>query len=198
MASVLTFWQLPDEEAAFFRDLARGGVVAVRCQEAVPDPAALVPVPVAELAGRSDAGRLFLFPDAALADPLPLRRWEPEEPGGPARYAPAAGVPAVIYDAGTVRGGALSLSSATAAPAAAPAATAAWMRRVVARLRRAAPHWHEHERYRLTESAARAARGGLVLVPYHGWRGRSTGRSGVLPADRPMAEANAASDPAGG
>jgi hypothetical protein len=186
MASVVTFWQLPDEETAFLRYLARGGeVVAIRHMEAVPDPATLRAVAVEELVNRPDAARLYLTLRSAVADPLPLYRWEPESPGAPTRYSLPIGFPAIVYDAGTLVGAALSQSNAAAYPSEAPAALAAWMRRVFAWLRRAAPHWHEYEGYRVTELAAQAAIGGLSLVPYHGWRGRSTGRSSFAP--RPTA-----------
>ncbi len=187
MASVVSFWQLPDEEATFFRYLARGGkVVAIRHMEAVPDPATLRPMPVETLVGRPDAGRLYLTLRSAVADPLPLHRWEPETPGEPVRYSLADEVPAIVYDAGTLANGRLSKSNAVAYPSQAPVAVAAWMRRVFGWLRRATPHWHEYDAYRVTELAAQAALGGLSLVPYHGWRGRSTGRSSFAP--RPTAK----------
>jgi hypothetical protein len=186
MASVVTFWQLPDEEAAFLRSLARGGqVVAIRHRETVPDPAPLRPVPVEELVGRADAGRLYLTLRSVTTGPLPLHRWEPELLGEPVRFSLPVGFPAIVYDAGTLVDGALSQSNAAAYPSEAPAVVAAWMRRVFGWLRRAAPHWHEYEGYRVTELAAQAALGGLSLVPYHGWRGRSTGRSSFAP--RPTA-----------
>ena len=55
------------------------------------------------------------------------------------------------------------------------------MRRVFAWLRRHTPHWHEYQGYRVTERAAHATLGGLLLVPYHGWRGDTTGRSSFAP-----------------
>lgn len=186
MASVVTFWQLPDEEAAFLRYLAGGGeVVAIRHMEAVPDPVSLRPVPVEELVGRTDAGRLYFTLGSIATEPMPLHRWEPEPPGEPVQFSLPVGLPAIVYDAGTLADGALSQSNAAAYPSKAPAMVAAWMRRVFGWLRRAAPHWHEYESYRVTELAAQEALGGLALVPYHGWRGRSTGRSSFAP--RPTA-----------
>lgn len=183
MASVMTFWQLPDEEAEFLRYLARcGEAVAIRHMEAVSDPAALKPVPVEEVVGRPDAGRLYLTLRSVVTESLPLHRWEPELPGEPARYSLPVGFPAIVYDAGTLADGALSQSNVAAYPSDAPATVAAWMRRVFAWLRRAAPYWHESEGCRVTELAAL---GGLTLVPYHGWRGRSTGQSSF--ASRPTA-----------
>jgi hypothetical protein len=186
MPSVVTFWQLPTEEEAFLRYLGRGGEsVAVRHMEAVPDPATLRPVPVEELVGRTDTGRLYLTLRSVVAEPLPLHRWEPESPGEPVRYSLPVEFPAIVYDAGTLVGRALSQSNCAAYPSEAPAAVAVWMRRVFGWLRRTTPHWHEYERYRVTEFAAQAALGGLSLVPDHGWRGRSTGRSSFAP--RPIA-----------
>jgi hypothetical protein len=186
MASVVSFWQLPDEEPAFLRYLGRGSeVVAIRHMEAVPNPDTIQPVPVKELIGRPDADRLYLTLLSVVAEPFPLHRWEPESPGGPVRFSLPIGFPAIVYDAGTLADGALSQSHAAAYPSEAPAAVAAWMRRVFGWLRRVAPHWHEYEGYRVTELAARAAIDGLSLVPYHGWRGPSTGRSSFAP--RPTA-----------
>jgi hypothetical protein len=184
MASVVSFWQLPEEEVTFLRYLARNGeVVAIRHMEAVPDPAALQAVPVEELVGRPDSTRLYLTLRAVVADPLPLHRWEPKSPSEPVRFSLPVEFPAIVYDAGTLAGGELSKSNAAAYPSWAPAAVAAWMRRVFGWLRRAAPHWHDYESYRVTERAAQATFAGVSLVPYHGWRGKPTGRSSF--ASRP-------------
>jgi hypothetical protein len=182
VASVVTFWQLPDEEAAFFRYLAREAeVVAVRHTEAVPDPATIQSVPVKEFIGRSDTSRLHFTLKSVASEPLVLRRWESESAGNPARYSLPVDFPAIVYDVGSLEGGALSQSNASAYPLEAPTVVSAWMRRVFGWLRQNTPHWHEYEGYRVTERAARAAVNGLRLVPYHGWRGRSTGRSSFTP-----------------
>jgi hypothetical protein len=178
MASVVTFWQMPGEEERFLRYLAGSGeVVAIRHREAVPDPAAIRPAPIEEVIGRTDAGRLYLTLRAVTTGPLPLHRFEPASPGKPILYSLAIRFPAIVYDAGILADGRLSSSNAAAYPSQAPAEICAWMRRVFAWLRRNTPHWHEYETYRVTEQAARAALEGLALVPYHGWRGRLTGRS---------------------
>ena len=195
MASVVAFWQLPSEEESFLGYLARGGdVVAIRHREAVSDPAAIHPVPVAELIGRTDTHRLYLTLQSETAEPLELRRWEPETRGEPVRYSLPVGFPAIVYDAGTLAEGRLSQSHAAAYPSQAPAPVAAWMRRVFGWLRRATPQWHEYERYRATELAAQAAIGGLVLVPHHAWRGSSTGRSSFAPRQRAGKAAPGAAD----
>jgi hypothetical protein len=185
MASVVTFWQMPSEEEVFLRYLARGeDVVAIRHREAVPDPSVIRPISVADLIGRPDADRVYLTLQSVVAEPLPLYRWEPESPGEPVRYQLPVGFPAIVYDAGWLAGVELSQSNAAAYPSEAPAAVAGWMRRVFGWLRRAAPHWHEYDAYRVTELAANAALDGLSLVPYHGWRGTSTGRSSFAPRRR--------------
>ena len=182
MASVVTFWQLPSEEEAFLRYLSRGGdVVAIRHCEAVPDPSAIRPTSVAELIGRRDCDRVYLTLKSVTAGPLPLHRWDPESPGKPVQYSLPVDFPAIVYDAGSLKRRQLSQSNAAAYPAQAPANVAAWMRRVFGWLRRSAPHWHEYQRYRVTELAAKAALDGQLLVPYHGWRGTSTGRSSFAP-----------------
>ena len=185
MASVLSFWQLPDEEKAFLRYFARGGeVVAIRHMEAVADPAALRPLSVEELIGRSDSIRLYFTLRSVVADPLRLHRWESESPGEPVRYSLPVDFPAIVYDAGTLADGRLSKSNVAADTSQASSEVAAWVRRVFGWLRRATPHWHEYEAYRVTELAAREALGGLSLVPYHGWKGASTGRSSFAPRRR--------------
>jgi hypothetical protein len=185
MASVVTFWQLPSEDAVLLRYLDRGGeVVAIHHREAVPDPAMIRPLSVADLIGRQDSDRVYLTLQSVVADPLPLHRWEPESSGEPVRYSLPVGFPAIVYDAGRLADGRLSQSNAVAHPSQAPAAVAAWMRRVFGWLRRATPHWHEYKSYRVTELAAKAALDGLLLVPYHGWRGASTGRSSFAPRRR--------------
>jgi hypothetical protein len=182
MASVVTFWQLPAEEEALLHYLARAGdVVGIRHREAVPDPKVIHPVPVMELIGRTDTCRLYLTLQSVTAEPLELHRWEPETPGEPVRYSLPVGFPAIVYDAGMLLEGRLSQSNAAAYPSQAPAAVVAWMRRVFGWLRRATPQWHEYKSYRVTELAAQAAIRGLALVPHHGWRGRSTGRSSFAP-----------------
>jgi hypothetical protein len=178
MASVVTFWQMPGEEERFFHYLARSAdAVAIRHMEAVPDPAAIHPVPIEEVTGRTDAGRLYVTLRSVTTGPLPLHCWEPDSPGGPIRYSLPVRFPAIVYDAGTLADGRLSQSNATAYPSTASTEISAWMRRVFAWLRRNTPHWHEYVGYRVTEQAAWAALDGLSLVPYHGWRGPSTGRS---------------------
>jgi len=185
MPSVVGFWQLPSEEAMFFRYLARGGdVVAIRHREAVPDPSVIRPLSVADLIGRQDSDRVYLTLQSVVAEPLPLHRWEPESSGEPVRYSLPVGFPAIVYDAGRLADGQLSQSNASAYPSQAPAVVAAWMRRVFGWLRRATPHWHEYKSYRVTVLAAKAALDGLLLVPYHGWRGASTGRSSFAPRRR--------------
>src|SRR5262245_25770966 len=130
MASVVSFWQLPAEEERFLRYLADGGeVVAIRHMEAVADPAAIRPVPVADLFGRTDTSRLYLTLRSAVARPLKLHRWEPDSPKEPVRYSLPAEFPAIVYDVGTMTDGRLSKSNASAYPATAPAEVAAWMRR---------------------------------------------------------------------
>jgi hypothetical protein len=180
--AVATFWQMPKDEEAFLRYLARGEkVMAIRHMEAVPDPNAIRAQPVASLIGRTDAHRLYLTLASAAREPLPLFRWEPEVPGEPVQFSLPVEFPAIVYDAGALRGGELSQSNAAAYPSRAPAEVAAWMRRVFAWLRRATPHWHEYEGYRVSERAAQAALAGLTLVPYHGWSGAVTGRSSFAP-----------------
>jgi hypothetical protein len=181
LASGVTYWQLPDEEADFFRYLAEREVVAIRHMEAVADPAVLRPVPVCDLIGRADESRLFLTVPEVVSEPLPLKAWEPASPGEPVRYSLPYAFPAVMYDAGTLLGGRVSQTHASALPAVAPTSVAAWMRRVFGWLRRATPHWHEYPGYRVTDRAAEAALAGLVLTPYHGWSGNSTGRSSFAP-----------------
>jgi hypothetical protein len=178
MASVLTFWQLPDDELEFFRYLARSGeVVAIRHREAVLDPSTIRPVPVEELVGRQDADRLYLTLRSVATEPLPLHQWQPESPGAAVRFSLPLKFPAIVYDAGTLCGEALSQSNAVAYPSDVPLEVAAWIRSVFGWLRRATPHWYEYRNTRVTEQASQAALGGLSLVPYHGWRGRSTGKS---------------------
>lgn len=185
MAAVVGFWQMPGEKERFLRYLARSGeVVAIRHREAVPDPVTLRPLPIEDVIGRPDAGRLYLTLRSVTTGPLPLHRWEPESPERPILYSLPIRFPAIVYDAGTLADGRLSRSNAVAYPSQAPAEVSAWMRRVFAWLRRNTPHWHEYEGYRATEQAARAALDGLALVPYHGWRGRSTGRSSFDPRPR--------------
>ncbi len=84
MASVVTFWQLPGEEDAFFRYLARDNeLVAIRHMEAVTDPTAIRPVLIEEVIGRTDAGRLYLSLRPVTVGPLPLHCFEPKSPGEP-------------------------------------------------------------------------------------------------------------------
>jgi hypothetical protein len=178
MAAVVSFWQLPEEEAAFLRYLARDGqVVAIRHMEAVPDPASLRAVPIEELVGRSDSSRLFLTLRSVVSDSLPLHRWEPKSSDEPALFSLPLEFPAIVYDAGTLVGSELSRSNSVAYPSQAPEEVATWMRRVMGWLRRATPHWHDYKNYRVTERAAQAALSGASLVLYHGWRGKPTGRS---------------------
>jgi hypothetical protein len=184
MASTVTFWQLPSEDSVFLGYLARSGVViAIRHMEAVPDPSLIRPLPVADLIGRTDAHRVYLTLQSIATQPLPLQRWEPESPGAAVRYSLQYDFPAIVYDAGTLADCQLSQSNAAAYPSRAPPAIAKWMRRVFAWLRRVTPQWHEYRGYRVTELAAKAALDGLSLVPYHGWRGPSTGESSFAPRD---------------
>lgn len=183
MASVVAFWQLPNEEEAFLHYLAQDeNVVAIRHREAVPDPATIRAIPVEELIGRTDNSRLYLTLQTVVEAPMDLKRWEPTAPGEPVRYGLGVRFPAIAYDADTLVEGRLSQSNAAAYPSQATEKVATWMRRVFAWLRRTTPHWHEYEKYRVTEQAAQAALGGLVLVPHHSWRGKSTGRSSFAPA----------------
>jgi hypothetical protein len=179
MASVVTFWQLPGEESALFRYLATNSdVVGIRHCEAVSDPKHIRVEPISTFIGRQDRTRVYMTLRFAT-DPLSLHVWEPEKPGNPILYSLPVEFPAIVYDAGAVVEGRLSLSNTAAHPSRVPAEVEAWMRRVFAWLRRTTPHWFQYETYRATEAAAQAVAGGLELVPHHGWTGPVSGRSSL-------------------
>lgn len=187
MASVVTFWQMPDEEDHLFRHLAkREDACAIPFSEAVTDPSLIIAMPMESLVGRCASNRLYLTLREFAKVP-PLHAWAPDDRNERTRYSLPMSFPAIVYDAGTLADGRLSQSNVSAyssvwdeaakASRSMPEGFVKWMRRVMGWLRRATPDWHEYESYRVSKKAAQAAMNGLVLVPYHGWSGNSTGRS---------------------
>jgi hypothetical protein len=177
MATIIAFWQLPGEEAEFFRFLARkSDVVGIRLMQAVPTTDEIRAQPIAAFMNRPDTTRLYLTL-ASVFPPTHFRTWQSNQPGERVLYSLPEDFPAIIYDCGVESDGNVSQSHACAYPSSAPREVAAWMRRVFDWLRRATPHWFEYEGYRATPAAARYSMSGLNLVPYHGWTGRRTGRN---------------------
>jgi hypothetical protein len=188
--SGVTYWQLPTEEAAFFEYLAgTGEVYAIPHKQPVGSPEQIQAQPLATFLGRPDRARLYLtLREYALAPSLFEIR--PADPAQPVRYTLAADFPSVMYTPGTIEGGRLAQSNASARTYYVDAARQVvqkmpepfmrWLKKVMGWIRRATPEWHEYRGYRVTRQAAAAASAGLILVPYHGWSGPSTGESSFL------------------
>jgi hypothetical protein len=190
VASGVTYWQLPTEEATFFAYLARtGDVYAIPLMEAVPSPERIQARALGTCSGRRDSGRLYLTLREYALRPS-LFEFRPAAPDEPVRYTLGAEFPSIMYTPGMIEDGQLSHSNASARTCfpdptgkvfhKMPEPFLRWMRKVMSWLRRITPEWHEYRGYRVTRQAAQAALSGLILVPYHGWSGRSTGESSFM------------------
>jgi hypothetical protein len=191
MASVVTFWQLPEEEDVFFNYLSRkDDVHAFPLEDAVADPGLIRSAAIRQFVGRESDTRLYITPREYAASPK-VFAFQPTSLGQPVRYQLASEFPALVYDRGSLKDGRLSQSNVCAytgyvdAEARVfhkmPAGFLGWLKRVMGWLRRATPQWHSYPGYRATNAAAQAAISGLVLVPYHGWSGAYTGNSSFMP-----------------
>ena len=172
MASVVTFWQLPEEESAFLEYLeSTGDIVGVPWSK-VPDRALLEPTPLQTLISQ-DPDSVLLGRRELLGE-MPINTFNED---GITTYAVAASkAPMLIYGRGKWRAknklGASNLSGdwTTVSDDGSgiidkPEAFAKWGRKVIAWVRKRTPHWHQYERYRITAAVAEAIKHGLEIVP---------------------------------
>lgn len=191
MACGVTFWQMPDEETAFFEYLVRTDEICTFPFATFTDRSLICSTPLTSLLGRTDTTRLCLTLQEYASNPAVF---EFEREGSP-RYTLGPEFPCLIYTVGSIENGQLSQSNASSNTYFLdksqnvirnhPDPFVKWIRRVMGWLRRSTPEWHRYRGYRVTKAAAQEALSGLSLVPYHGWVGPDTGKSSFMPGHCP-------------
>lgn len=175
MASVVTFWQHPDEEHKFLSYLAKTDGMLACIDERVPDPAPLTPRPIRQLIEREDP-RHILMGVGEFMDMTPIVSFDFNGRTLFSRHYMDG--PVICYSRPVWRGpGSLGQSnlvyrSQRGIPDPSdpdgtvwvpqPAEFLAWGRRVLGWMRR---HTQPHGYYRVTPRIATEVENGLELVP---------------------------------
>lgn len=172
MASVVAFWQLPEEESAFLEYLESTGDIVGMPWSKVPARALLEPTPLQTLISRDPDS--VLLGQRELLGEMPINTFN--EDGSTTYAVSVSKVPMLIYRRGKWRaknklgGSNLSGDWTTVSDDGSriidkPEAFAKWGRKVMAWVRKRTPYWHQYERYRITAAVAEAIKHGLEIVP---------------------------------
>lgn len=172
MASVVTFWQLPEEEPLFLDYLeSTGDIVGIPwCK--VPDRALLEPRPLRALISQEPDSVLVGLREVLVE--LPINTFNED---GSKTYAVATSkVPMLMYSRGqwraenklgrsNIAGDWTTVSEDKRRIIDKPEAFVKWGRKVLAWVRKHTPFWHQYEGYRITPAVAEAIKHGLEIVP---------------------------------
>jgi hypothetical protein len=172
MSTVVTFWQLPEEEPAFLDYLKSTGDIVGIPWSKVTDRALLEPAPLQTLISQDPDS--VLLGQRELLGEIPINTFNED---GSTTYAVAVSkAPMLIYGRGKWRAknklGASNLSGdwTTVSDDGSriidnPEAFVKWGRKAMAWVRKRTPFWHLYERYRTTAAVAEAIKHGLEIVP---------------------------------
>jgi hypothetical protein len=172
MAVTLTFWRLPEEEAAFMEFLESSGDVVAIPWEKVSDPSLLRPRALSEAISQ-DLNAILI----GLRDTIQNPSINTFHDDGKESYAILArDLPMLIYHRGKWRdvnklgssnlsGEWTTISPDTGRTVDHPEEFVKWGKKVMQWVRKQTPLWHEYKTYRITPRVAEATKRGVELVP---------------------------------